>query len=176
MTAPVKYGEWQPEPLAFSITKDIMAQPIGNPAHLGHLDASQLGPQPTYLPDDHPDVEAKRRLDAGREAIDVARDLPASSLAWAMLSAEAFDEGRMVDAYAYARVGYHRGLDALRAAGWRGAGPIPYSHEPNQGFLRALDALQRASASIGEADEAHRVQKFLTDSDPSAGAAIAAER
>ena len=82
-----------------------MSQPLGKPAHIGNLDASQLGPQPTYLPDDHPDVEARRRLDAGEEPTDVAHDLPASCLAWAELSDEAFSEGRLVDSYAYARVG-----------------------------------------------------------------------
>ena len=28
-----------------------MTQPIGNPSHIGNLDASQLGPQPTHHPD-----------------------------------------------------------------------------------------------------------------------------
>ncbi len=152
-----------------------MNQPIGNPVNIGGLDASQLGPQPTHLPNDHPDVEAKSRVDAGEEPIDVAHDLPASSLAWALLADEAFSEGRKVDSYAYARVGYHRGLDALRQAGWRGAGPIPYAHEVNRGFLRALYALGRAAASIGEADEAARVEKFLRGSDPEAIDRIAAE-
>ena len=65
-----------------------MTQPIGNPSHIGNLDATQLGPQPTYLPDDHPDVEARTRIDAGEEPIDVAAALPASSLAWAELADE----------------------------------------------------------------------------------------
>ena len=151
-----------------------MTQPIGNPSHIGNLNAGQLGPQPTFLPDDHPDVEAKRRLDAGEEALDIVADLPASSLAWAVLADEARGEGRMVDSYAYARVGYHRGLDALRAAGWRGAGPIPWSHEVNRGFLRALYALGRASAAIGESEEAARIEEFLRSSDPTAIDAITA--
>ena len=133
-----------------------MTQPIGNPSHIGNLDASQLGPQPTYLPDDHPDVEAKQRIDAGEEPIDVAAALPASSLAWAELADEAHQEGRLVDAYASARVGYHRGLDALRAAG----------------FLRALYALGRAAGAIGEGEEAARIEEFLASSDPTAVEAI----
>ena len=145
-----------------------MSQNLGNPAPIGNLDASQLGPQPTYLPDDHPDVPAKARLEAGDEPLDVASAYPASCLAWAELADEAFDEGRMVDSYAYSRVGYHRGLDALRAAGWRGVGPIPWAHDVNRGFLRSLYALGRAAASIGEAEEAARVEKFLNDSDPTA--------
>jgi hypothetical protein len=78
-----------------------------------------------------------------------------------------------VDAYAYARTGYHRGLDALRRAGWKGQGPIPWAHGPNRGFLRSLAALQKAAAAIGEEDEAARCAKFLADSDPEAAAALA---
>ncbi|WP_349829264.1 DUF3151 domain-containing protein [Brevibacterium litoralis] len=152
-----------------------MSQPIGNPAHIGNLNAGQLGPQPTFLPEDHPDVEARARMEAGEEALDVVRDLPASCLAWAVLADEAFTEGRQVESYAFARVGYHRGLDALRGAGWRGAGPIPYSHVVNRGFLRSLYALGRAAASINEAEEAQRVEKFLRESDPDAIEAIPAE-
>ena len=74
----------------------------------------------------------------------------------------------VVAAYAYARTGYHRGLDQLRRSGWRGAGPVPWSHEPNRGFLRALAALARAAAAIGEDDEAKRCADFLRDADPTA--------
>ncbi|BBE21486.1 hypothetical protein MN0502_03690 [Arthrobacter sp. MN05-02] len=81
--------------------------------------------------------------------------------------------GRTIESYAYARTGYHRGLDALRRSGWRGAGPIPYSHEPNRGFLRALYALGRAAASIGEIEEAERIAVFLKESDPEASAQLA---
>jgi hypothetical protein len=77
-----------------------------------------------------------------------------------------------VEAYAYARTGYHRGLDALRRAGWKGSGPVPWSHEPNRGFLRALHALGQAAAAIGEDDEAARCAQFLHDSDPAAAAAL----
>jgi len=73
-----------------------------------------------------------------------------------------------VAAYAYARTGYHRGLDALRRAGWKGQGPIPVDHQPNQGFLRALLALSEAAAAIGEQDEADRCRTFLVDSGTSA--------
>lgn len=149
-----------------------MSQPVNNPSLIGKLDAGQLGPQPTLLPEDHPDVAVAARLDAGEEAIDIAADEPASSLAWATLAEEAFAEGRIIDSYAYARVGYHRGLDALRGAGWRGVGPIPWTHSVNRGFLRALYSLGRAAATIGEDTEAARVEKFLRDSDPTALDAI----
>ncbi|WP_299166565.1 DUF3151 domain-containing protein [uncultured Arthrobacter sp.] len=124
-----------------------------------------LGPEPTLLPEE-PDVVS--RLAAGEEAVDLAARHPTSSLVWAILADEAYREGRTIESYAYARTGYHRGLDALRRNGWRGAGPVPYSHEPNRGFLRALNALGRAAASIGELDEAERIAKFLRESDPEA--------
>ncbi|TBR14869.1 MAG: DUF3151 family protein, partial [Chitinophagaceae bacterium] len=70
------------------------------------------------------------------------------------------------------RTGYHRGLDALRRAGWKGYGPVPWAHAPNQGFLRALHALGQAAGAIGEDEEAARVRQFLADSDPAAVEAL----
>ena len=88
-----------------------------------------------------------------------------SSLAWAVLAEGALADGdRDVEAYAYARTGYHRSLDSLRKSGWRGQGPVPWSHEPNRGFLRALAALARAARAIGESDEEARCTQFLRDS------------
>jgi len=77
-----------------------------------------------------------------------------------------------VSAYAYARTGYHRGLDALRRAGWRGSGPIPWEHEPNRGFLRALHALAVASERIGDTAEQERCAQFLRDSSETAHIAL----
>ena len=65
-----------------------------------------------------------------------------------------------MQAYAYANR-LPPGLDALRRAGWRGQGPIPWEHEPNRGFLRALAALAKAAREIGEEDERHRCEEFL---------------
>lgn len=124
---------------------------------------------PTTLPDD----PAVPLLARGDDPATVAATHPASSAAWAALADAALAEGRNVEAYAYARTGYHRGLDALRKAGWRGQGPIPWAHEPNRGFLRALHALGQAAATIGEHDEAARCAQFLADSDPEAAAALA---
>jgi hypothetical protein len=124
---------------------------------------------PTRLPED----PAVALLDAGEEPAVVAAAHPTSSAAWAALAEAALAGGRTVEAYAYARTGYHRGLDALRRAGWKGQGPIPWAHEPNRGFLRALHALSVAAAGIGEADEAARCAKFLADSDPEAAAVLA---
>lgn len=120
------------------------------------------GPPPTLLPDDAGPREA---LEAGQDPTEVAARFPASSLAWADLAERAFAAGRVVDAYAYARTGYHRGLDALRRNGWKGHGPIPWAHAPNRGFLRCLSVLGRAAGAIGETDEAQRCAAFLADSD-----------
>jgi hypothetical protein len=75
-------------------------------------------------------------------------------------------------AYAYARTGYHRGLDALRRNGWKGHGPVPYEHEPNRGFLRCLATLALAARAIGEDDEWQRCSDFLRDSSPAAADAL----
>jgi Protein of unknown function (DUF3151) len=135
---------------------------VTSPSH-GNL----LAP-PTRLPSD----PASPRLLAGEDPAAVAAALPASSLAWAALAEAALTGGRTVEAYAYARTGYHRGLDALRRSGWKGSGPIPWAHEPNQGFLRALHALGQAAQRIGEQDEATRCATFLQDSDPQASAVL----
>jgi Protein of unknown function (DUF3151) len=123
---------------------------------------------PTKLPDD----PAVVLLVSGRPADEVAAAHPTSSAAWATLAEAALAAGRTVEGYAYARTGYHRGLDALRRAGWKGSGPVPWSHEPNRGFLRAVHALGVAAAAIGESDEADRCAHFLRDSDPEAAAVL----
>lgn len=125
-------------------------------------------PPATELPPD-PGAAA---LAAGEDPTAVAARIPTSSAAWAALADRAFAAGSVVESYAYARVGYHRGLDALRRAGWKGHGPVPWAHEPNQGFLRALHALGRAAGSIGEDDEARRCADFLHSSDPAATTAL----
>jgi hypothetical protein len=127
------------------------------------------GPPPTHLPDD---PAPRAALAGGEDPAAVAARHPASLLAWAELADRAFAEGRIVESYAYARTGYHRGLDALRRAGWRGQGPIPWEHEPNQGFLRSLRALGRAAEAIGESDEAERCDTFLRDSSATAADAL----
>lgn len=124
------------------------------------------GPPPTELPHD----PAADELAAGASAAEVVRSHPESPVAWATLAEEALAAQGTDDvtAYAYARVGYHRSLDQLRRHGWKGHGPVPWSHEPNRGFLRALAALAVAADRIGEAPEAARCSDFLRDSDPAA--------
>lgn len=98
-----------------------------------------------------------------------------SSLAWAVLADEAWAQDRTIESYAFARTGYHRGLDALRRNGWKGHGPVPWEHEPNRGFLRCLNALARAAAAINETDEAQRCSQFLADSSQAAADAMRAK-
>jgi hypothetical protein len=107
---------------------------------------------------------------------EVAGRFPAYSAAWASLAELALRDGDPVTAYAYARTGYHRGLDQLRRSGWRGNGPVPWSHEPNRGFLRSLYYLGAAAAAIGEDDEAERCRQFLHDSSADAAAALGETR
>jgi hypothetical protein len=121
------------------------------------------GPPPTLLPVD----PAAAQLAAGIDADQVVREFPTSSLTWAVLADQAWADGRVVESYAFARVGYHRALDALRRNGWKGHGPVPWSHAPNQGFLRCLIALARAAEAMGEADEVTRIDAFLVDCDSS---------
>jgi hypothetical protein len=102
--------------------------------------------------------------DARRDAIAaVCAQHPAFLDAWARLGDHARDD---VEAYACYRVGYHRGLDRLRASGWRGSGYVRWSEEPNRGFLRALRGLGRTAAALGEADEAQRCAQFLAQLEP----------
>ena len=98
----------------------------------------------------------------------VAAAHPSASLAWAALAEEALADDKAITAYAYARTGYHRGLDQLRRNGWKGFGPVPYAHEPNRGFLRCVAALARAADAIGETPEYHRCLDLLDDCDPAA--------
>ncbi|MFF3670134.1 DUF3151 domain-containing protein [Microtetraspora malaysiensis] len=128
------------------------------------------GPPPTLLPEN---AEARQMLESGAKAADVAARFPAHPEAWAALAEEYFAAGHAVTSYAFARTGYHRGLDQLRRAGWKGHGPVPWEHAPNRGFLRCLHALSRAASAIGEKDEAERCAQFLRDSSAEAARLLA---
>ena len=105
-----------------------------------------------------PENERRARVSA------VVAEHPRSLIAWNALG----DHGRdVMDRYAAYRVGYHRGLDALRANGWRGSGYVRWADEPNRGFLGCLRGLGQMAAAIGETDEAERVSLFLAQLDPS---------
>jgi uncharacterized protein DUF3151 len=128
------------------------------------------GPPATLLPEDPGAAE----LAAGADPAAVAAAHPAGLAAWASLADLAIARGEVVTSYAYARTGYHRGLDQLRRAGWHGHGPIPWEHEPNRGFLRSLHALGRAAAALGEYDEAERCRTFLREASATAAAELGA--
>jgi hypothetical protein len=133
-----------------------------------HLTRS--GPPETVL--DPEPAEARAALEAALAGpAEQRRDAIAAAVArwprfldgWARLG----DHGRdVMERYAAYRVGYHRGLDRLRANGWRGSGYVRWEHEVNRGFLRALAGLQAAAAEIGEDDEAERCALFLRQLDP----------
>lgn len=135
---------------------------------MDHRDLMAQPPE-TRLPED----PAARELASGDAPMDVVRRNPASPVAWAALARAAQDEGADdVTVYAYARVGYHRSLDLLRRNGWKGHGPVPWSHEPNRGFLTSLALLAQAAGAIGETDEEQRCADFLRDSSPEAYSAL----
>lgn len=136
-----------------------------------HVELSRTGPHETVL-DPEPD-DAVRALESAlslpepqrREAVSsVVGDWPRFLDGWARLGELGRDP---VERYACFRVGYHRGLDRLRGAGWRGSGPVPWKHESNRGFLRALLGLRTAAAEIGEVDEESRCTDLLAQCDPS---------
>lgn len=126
-------------------------------------------PPQTLLPDV---PEAREALAGGADPAEVAARFPTFSAAWAELAEGALGRDATIEAYAYARTGYHRGLDALRRNGWKGFGPVPWSHQPNRGWLRCVHALGRAALIIEEMDEAARCAELLRDSDPTASDAL----
>ena len=131
---------------------------------MSHVDL-MAGPPPTELPED----PADEAIAGGEAPADVVRRHPASPAAWAAMAEQARDQGADdVTVYAYARVGYHRSLDRLRRNGWKGHGPVPWDHEPNRGFLRALALLALSARAIGEDDEWERCSTFLRDSSQAA--------
>jgi hypothetical protein len=141
----------------------VTDRPIG--IHRGGPPETVLPAPPAALTDALATALAEPDADGRRAAVRaVVAGAPRFLDGWARLGQLADDP---VDAYACFRVGYHRGLDQLRQAGWRGSGYVRWEHETNRGFLRALDGLRRAAAAIGEADEEARCAEFLVQLDPS---------
>lgn len=131
------------------------------------------GPPQTVLDPEPDDAREALAAAAGRDdAVDalgaVCVRWPGCLEAWAALG-ELLESTEATGALAYAafRTGYHRGLDRLRASGWRGSGYVRWAHPTNRGFLRALSGLQRVAARIGETAEAERCALFLVQLDPS---------
>ena len=140
------------------------------------------GVNETLLPEDPPEIQKAMSnalmahdegpLHLGRRLREIVTKDPAFLDGWAHLAFWAIEEGDPVAAYAFARTGYHRGLDKIRRAGWKGQGPVPWHHEPNRGFLRSVQALMRAAAMIREMDEAERCRVFLLELDPADEAGV----
>jgi len=136
---------------------------------------TEVGFTPGGIPETVLDYEPEDALDALRAALagpvegrrdavaDVCARWPRYLDAWSRLGQLARDD---VEAYAYFRVGYHRGLDRLRQSGWRGSGYVRWRNETNRGFLRALEGLRSAAEAIGESDEARRCDEFVYQLDP----------
>lgn len=122
-----------------------------------------LAPPPVQLP-----ADPATGLDLSSPATALAH--PESPLVWATKAEQALEDAvsaeQQLIAYAFARTGYHRSLDRLRANKWKGWGPVPWSHEANQPVLRAIAALARAAALIGEQSEYDRCRQMLSDADP----------
>jgi hypothetical protein len=145
------------------------------PNHAADTGSRPIGLSPTGLPSTvlpAADPAAQRLLDQAMQApVDVRRAQVAQVAAryprWLDAWAELGDLGRdPIERYAAYRVGYHRGLDTLRANGWRGSGYVRWAHPTNRGFLRSLAGLGAMAAVIGEADEAERIALFVMQLDP----------
>jgi hypothetical protein len=131
------------------------------------------GPPRTVLPAEPTEVrEAVQRVSEApaseRRALaaTVVASYPRSLIAWCALGDSATDT---IERYAAYRVGYHRGLDALRANGWRGSGYVRWADETNRGLLGCMRGLGAMAAAIGEDDEAERLALFLAQLDSSGG-------
>lgn len=130
---------------------------------------SSEGLPSSVLPDEDPEfVAALERAgtsqDPHADLSQIVATHPRSMIGWSMIGRH----GRTpLETYAYFRVGYHRGLDALRQNGWRGSGFVRWSAPSNVGFLRCLLGLARSADAIGERDEAERCRLFLAQLDPS---------
>ena len=125
-------------------------------------------PTDTTIEEPAGSLEAVAAADSLDALAAVASRYPECLTAWASLGEAAMADNRTVEAYAYFRVGYHRGLDRIRRAGWRGSGRVPWAHEPNRGFLRSLRGLGQAAAEIGEDSEATRCAEFFAQLAPDA--------
>ena len=137
---------------------------------MANVSLTPSGPPETVLPVDPPEIQqliaeifASQSLDRAK-LLQLVSLVPRSPSAWALYGRNGQDT---LERYAAYRVGYHRGLDLLRANGWRGSGFVRWQHSSNRGFLQCLLGLQLAAELIGENDEAERCRLFLLQLDPS---------
>lgn len=135
--------------------RDMVDIPVGEPLE-------------TRIEEPEGSLQAVGQATSVEELESVATQWPECLSAWAALGEDALKAGENVHAYAFFRTGYHRGLDRIRKAGWRGSGTVPWVHEPNRGFLRSVKGLGEAAAAIGEQAEAERCRDFLAELAPDA--------
>jgi hypothetical protein len=135
------------------------------------VNLSSSGPPETILPEF--DKRATELLVLALSADDAAKREKVSSVVaahptflagWASIG-DLSSPG--IDAYMAYRVGYHRGLDTLRANSWRGSGYVRWSRDSNRGFLRCLAGLAKNARINGELSESVRCEQFLIQLDPS---------
>jgi hypothetical protein len=138
-----------------------MTQPVG--IHRGGPPETVLPPEPAPLIAALDEALAHGEAERRAAVAAVVVSAPTFLDGWAQLGALAGDDA---EAYACFRVGYHRGLDRLRQAGWRGTGYVKWEHKENRGFLRALDGLRATAGRIGETAEEQRCDEFLHQLDP----------
>ena len=132
---------------------------------------SRQGPPETVLPPEDPEItnllEAAiliEDISTRRGALNqVAEMYPTSINVWKTIAAYGRDT---MESYAACRVGYHRGLDALRKNGWRGSGYVRWAHPSNQAFLECLSGLQVISEKIEDFEESERCKLFLLQLEP----------
>jgi hypothetical protein len=121
---------------------------------------------PAVVRELHEAYQAALTLDRSARKVAVGElvaEQPTFIEGWAALSTLGTEP---IERYAYARVGYHRGLDALRANGWGGSGIVRWSVASNRPFLTCLVRLREAARAIGETPEVERIDAFLRDLDP----------
>jgi hypothetical protein len=137
---------------------------------MANVSLTPSGPPETVLPADAPniqqligDISSSQHLDR-EKLLKLVSLAPRSPSVWALYGQNGQDT---LERYAAFRVGYHRGLDLLRANGWKGSGFVRWQHPSNRGFLLCLLGLQVNAELIGEVDEAERCRLFLLQLDPS---------
>jgi hypothetical protein len=137
---------------------------------MANVSLTPSGPPETVVPADAPniqqligDISSSQHLDR-EKLLKLVSLAPRSPSVWALYGQNGQDT---LERYAAFRVGYHRGLDLLRANGWKGSGFVRWQHPSNRGFLLCLLGLQVNAEHIGEIDEAERCRLFLLQLDPS---------
>ena len=138
---------------------------------MNNVSISRDGPPETVLPPENPEIiellKVALQLDdqnLRREKLNqVAGKFPSSIEVWKTMGLSGRDT---MESYAAFRVGYHRGLDALRKNGWRGSGYVRWEHPSNRAFLECLSGLQRISEQIGDFAESERCTVFLLQLEP----------